>query len=283
MIFESGHSAQRVQSCNADFDCRGSHYAAIAMHLDFTDYQAEMPRHRHRQGQLVLALHGAVTCSVADGVWIVPPQCGVWIPGDMPHSNHVTPNARLAYLFVDPGAAAMPRECCTVSVSPMLREMILRLSDAPGDEAPSEHLGRLTRVLLDELTLMPRNGRKLPTSEHPKIAAITASLTATPGDRRTLREWAAHIAMSERSLKRLMVQETGLSFGQWRRQLHLIIALRELASGATVQQVSSVLGYESVTAFIIMFKKALGATPTRYFAKSRSAGAECAESASADL
>ncbi|MBB5045765.1 AraC-like DNA-binding protein [Rhodopseudomonas rhenobacensis] len=72
--------------------------------------------------------------------------------------------------------------------------------------------------------------------------------------------------MSERSLKRLMVQETGLSFGRWRRQLHLVIALRELASGATVQRVSSDLGYESATAFIVMFKKALGTTPARYFA-----------------
>lgn len=33
-----------------------------------------------------------------------------------------------------------------------------------------------------------------------------------------------------------------LSFGRWRRQLHLVIALRELASGATVQRVSSDLG-----------------------------------------
>jgi len=63
-----------------------------------------------------------------------------------------------------------------------------------------------------------------------------------------------------------MVQETGLSFGRWRRQLHLVIALRELAGGATVQQVAGDLGYESTTAFIVMFKKALGATSSRYFA-----------------
>ncbi|NKJ40456.1 AraC-like DNA-binding protein [Rhizobium sp. SG570] len=102
-------------------------------------------------------------------------------------------------------------------------------------------------------------------SSHPKIAMIAAALTAEPSDRRTLGEWAAHVAMSERSLKRLMVQETRLTFGRWRRQLHLVIALRELASGATVQRVSSDLGYESATAFILMFKNALGTTPTRYF------------------
>lgn len=72
--------------------------------------------------------------------------------------------------------------------------------------------------------------------------------------------------MSERSLARLMVAETGLSFGRWRQQFHLIVALRELASGASVQNVSIDLGYESVTAFITMFRKALGQTPGRYFA-----------------
>ena len=61
-----------------------------------------------------------------------------------------------------------------------------------------------------------------------------------------------------------MVRETGLTFGRWRQQLHLIVAIRELAAGASVQQVSAELGYESVTAFITMFRKALGKSPAAY-------------------
>ncbi|MEH2485168.1 AraC-like DNA-binding protein [Bradyrhizobium sp. AZCC 2230] len=49
-----------------------------------------------------------------------------------------------------------------------------------------------------------------------------------------------------------------------RQQLHLIVAIRELATGASVQQVSADLGYESVTAFITMFRKALGKSPAKY-------------------
>lgn len=265
MISKSGQSARQRRGCG-ECDPEWSDRPAVALHLDFADYEAEVPQHQHRQGQLILALHGAVTCTAANGLWIVPPDCGVWIPGGVPHSNQVTPNARLSYLFVEPDAATLPQQCCTLSVSPMLREMILRLADVPDNYAADDHTGRLVRVLLDELALMPKQGLQLPVSSHPKIAAIAATLTAEPSDRRTLAEWAAHVAMSERSLKRLMVQETGLSFGRWRRQLHLVIALRELASGATVQRVSSDLGYESATAFIVMFKKALGTTPARYFA-----------------
>lgn len=238
-----------------------------AVHLDFADFGSEMPPHQHRQGQLILALHGAVTCTAADGIWIVPPTCGVWIPGGVPHSNQPTSNARLAYLFVEPGAGKMPQRCCALAISPLVREIILRLADAPPGSAAHDHFERLARVLLDELSLMQESGLRLPTSAHPKIALVGARLAAAPADRRPLGEWAKLVAMSERSFKRLMVQETGLSFGRWRRQLHLLIALRELASGATVQHVSALLGYETPTAFIVMFKKAMGATPARFFAR----------------
>lgn len=266
MISKSGQPLDKPPPCSSACDLSLSHGPAMAIRMDFADYEAEGHQHQHRQGQLILALHGAVTCTAQSGVWIVPPDCGLWVPGGVPHSNRVTSNARLTYLFVEPGAAMLPAECCTLSVSPMLREMIHRIADLSESDARDAHVDRLVRVMLDELALMPRERLELPVSDHPKIALIAAALLANPSDRRTLGQWAEHVAVSERSLKRLMVLETGLSFGRWRRQLHLVIALRELAGGATVQQVAGDLGYESTTAFIVMFKKALGTTPSRYFA-----------------
>ena len=64
---------------------------------------------------------------------------------------------------------------------------------------------------------------------------------------------------------RLVVAETGMTFSRWRQQLHIIIALQRLSAGHSVQSVSEVLGYDSVSAFITMFKKALGKSPARYF------------------
>ena len=239
---------------------------AVAVRMDIKGYDAEIPVHQHRKGQLVLALHGAVTCQVAGALWIVPPQCGVWIPGGMPHSNRATANARLCYLFAGPETVALPKHCCTLSISPMVREMILQLVAAPQDYELGGHTDRLARVLLDELALMPMEQLYLPVTDHPKIRQIADALHANPGDRSTIAQWAKRLAMSDRSLARLVVKETGLTFGRWRQQLHLLVAVRELASGALVQRVSDDLGYESVTAFITMFKKALGHPPARYFA-----------------
>ncbi|MGU3576081.1 AraC family transcriptional regulator [Brucellaceae bacterium C25G] len=244
---------------------------AVALHLDFKDYATEMPLHKHRKGQLVIALHGAVTCEIVgaqtgNGMWMVPANCGVWIPGGVAHCNHATLNARLSFLFVEPMAAELPQHCCTMSISPMVREMIRHLATLPSDYTDDSHTARLVRVLLDELLQMSKEDFHLPVSDHPKIRMIADVLRENPADRSTLAQWAKYVAMSERSLARLMVQETGLTFGRWRQQLHLNIALREISGGASVQKTAEMLGYESPTAFITMFKKALGQTPTRYLA-----------------
>lgn len=64
-----------------------------------------------------------------------------------------------------------------------------------------------------------------------------------------------------------MLRETGLTFGRWRQQLHLIIALQALASGEAVQNTATEPGYESVNALITMFRKTMGSTLAHYFAE----------------
>ncbi len=236
----------------------------IAVRVDVTGTKTEAPEHSHRKGQLIFALGGGVTCRVPNGLWMVPPHCGVWVPGGMAHSNIATANARIFFVFIEPDGADLPERCCTLSISPLLRELIVELSDrAEQDEARQE---RLAKLLLTELPRMPVQQLHLPISSEPRLKRIAETLAENPSDRSTLADWAGRVALSESSLARLVVRETGLTFGRWRQQLHLIVALRELAAGATVQQVSADLGYESVTAFITMFKKALGKPPAKYLA-----------------
>jgi AraC-like DNA-binding protein len=180
----------------------------------------------------------------------------------MAHSNRATANARLFFVYIEADLVDLPDRCCTISISPLLRELIVALSDhAPRDAARGE---LLTSVLLAELPRMPVQQLHLPLSAEPRLKRIATALAENPADRRTLAQWADRVALSESSLARLVARETGLTFGRWRQQLHLIVAIRELASGASVQRVSADLGYESATAFITMFKKALGKPPTKY-------------------
>jgi AraC-like DNA-binding protein len=254
-----------------DLDVDDPGAPVIAVRVDVTGTRAEVPDHRHRKGQLVFALAGGVMCRVPHGLWMVPPHCAVWIPGGMEHSNLATANARFFFVYIEPGAAGLPERCCTLSVSPLLRELIIELSDR-GDGDDEARGRRLTEVLLTELPRMPVQRLHLPLTPEPRLKRIAAALAENPADRSTLGEWARRVALSESSLARLVVSETGLTFGRWRQQLHLIVAIRELAAGASVQQVSADLGYESVTAFITMFKKALGKPPAKYLSSVAQAG-----------
>lgn len=251
------------------FDPDGDDRPATALGLTVGPNEAEQPVHAHRKGQLALAVHGAMTCEAPRAKWLVPPNHAIWIPGGTPHSNDATDNAQVYFLFIEPGAAPMPGECCTLAISPLVRELIVHLAGQGQDYPPQGTTARLVAVLLEHLTLAPVEMLSLPMPGNARLRRVAQALESDPSDRTTLVQWAGRLAMSDRSLARLVRRETGLTFGRWRQQLHLMVALRELASGATVQQVAGRLGYGSVTAFITMFKKALGQPPASYFAALR--------------
>lgn len=250
-------------------DAIGGRAPVIGMHVSIAQQLREVPLHQHRQGQLVLALRGSVTCEVRDALWMVPPGSAVWIPGHTPHSVAASTNACINYVLIQPHVANLPHSCCTLAISPLARELVLCMADVGGDYAADSSAARKAQVLLDELELAPLEALSLPMPQDTRLRLITRQLRENPADRRTLKHWAAAVAMGERTLARLIEHETGLTFGRWRQQFHLIVALQHLAAGDAVQQVAESLGYNSVTAFISMFKKALGKPPAKYFADRR--------------
>lgn len=84
---------------------------------------------------------------------MVPPQCGVWIPGGMPHSNRATANASICFLYVDAGAAVLPEECCTLSITPLLHELIQRLASVPPLYPPEGPMARLVALQPGDVTV----------------------------------------------------------------------------------------------------------------------------------
>lgn len=240
-----------------------------ALHVHTRESEREKPFHTHQRGQLVVALHGAVTCETSQGMWIVPPQSGVWVPAGVAHSNRVTADGRVCFLFVDPAAAAMPAACCTLSLNPLLIQMIRHLADQPQEYAPGSRTARLAAVLAEELAHMEAQSLPLhlPIPDNSRLRDVARRLAEHPADRSTVADWSARCAMSERSFARFVLAETGMTFGRWRQQFHIMVALQQLSSGASVQRVSQELGYDSVSAFITMFKKNLGKPPARFIAE----------------
>lgn len=239
---------------------------AIALHVDVQAGAQEQELHTHRKGQLVLALQGAVMCEVEQAIWLVPTGHAVWIPGGVVHRNRITDNARLCFLFIEPGAVPMPDQCCTLLVSALVQELILHLAQQAPDYLEHSLSARLVALLFELLDKNPVERLYLPMSQEPRLHKITRAWSTQLSERRTLEQWADYLGMSSRSLARLVRQETGLSFGRWQQQWQLMVAMRLLGGGMAVQLVAAELGYNSVTAFITMFKKIMGQAPARYFA-----------------
>ncbi len=203
------------------------------------------------------------------GRWVLPPERAVWMPAGVEHRADIAGRLSMRSLFVTAEAARdMPGACCVFTVSPLLRALIIEAVEAPKLYDPDGPDGRLMAVILDQLRRLEPTPLYLPLPTDPRLRRITDPLTMDPGERAGLDAWAKKAGASARTLARLFVKETGLTFGAWRQQARLLKALEWLAEGRPVTAIAFDLGYESPSAFIAMFRRALGQPPGRYL-KSR--------------
>lgn len=231
----------------------------------------ELEPHRHRKGQMLLVQRGALSCEVEGGLWIVPPRSAIWIPGGALHAIRATGALEGYNAFVDPAVdAQLPQACCAVSVTPLLRELLTRAAHLPYFYDEDGANARLVGVLLDELAAAQVEDLHLPMPSDPRLRRVVDAMMASPADRGSLKIWAQRAGMSERTLERSINRQTGMSFGRWRQQLAVVLAVKWLAGGTSIQQVAGDLGYESVPSFVTMFRKALGTSPGRYMAERHS-------------
>src|SRR3989338_7559816 len=222
--------------------------------------------HHHPKGQLIYGISGVMTVTTQAGVWVIPPGRAVWVPAGIEHKVDIAGVGRMRSLFVAADAARdMPGECAVVTVPGLLRELILAAVELPKlyDEAGPD--GRLMRVILDQLRRLKPTPLYLPNPSDARLKRIADAVAADPADRTPLDEWATRAGASARTLARLFVKQTGLTFGAWRQQARLLKALEWLAEGRPVTAVALDLGYESPSAFIAMFRRAFRVSPGRYF------------------
>ena len=242
----------------------------VTMGLKLVTRGYETGFHRHRKAQCVLAVSGVLTCEAEGGVWIVPARNAMWIPPDVDHRISLAGTVEGYNAFVAPAAARhLPATCGSIVATPLLRELLVRTAQYPLDLADGGMESRVAALLLDEVAIAERGRLYLPMPQDERLRAIFCRILEAPADRKSVAGWADLHAMGERTFARLVVAETGMSFGRWRQQLSILLALRWMANGATVQRVALDLGYESVGSFVAMFRKALGTTPGRYVAARR--------------
>jgi AraC-like DNA-binding protein len=232
------------------------------------DYPAGqvIPLHFHDRDQIVYASRGVMTIRTETGTWVVPPHRAVWIPAGISHTITMSGLVAMRTLYLKPRLArALPRNCCVVNVSPLLRELILHACTLGALRKGIESKNHLIGVLIHELEVVPMIPLQLPHLSDPRAVRVAEILTSNPADSRTLAEICSKVGSSKRTVERQFQQEVGMTFGKWRQQLRLMQAMRLLAEGAKVTHAALEAGYSTPSAFISMFRKSLGTTPTAYF------------------
>lgn len=248
------------------FDQSRDHKSAITT-LTY-DYPAGhiVPLHFHDRDQLVYASRGVMTVRTGGGTWVVPPNLAVWIPAEIPHTITMSGAVAMRTLYFKPRIAKeLPRGCCVVNVSALLKELILYACTFPALKKTVYWQKPIVAVIVHQLRTVETVPLQLPHLSDIRLVRIAEIFMKNPSDTRTLLQLCRVSGASKRSIERLFQREIGMTFAKWRQQLRLMEGLRLLAEGAKVTHAALESGYSTPSSFISMFRKTLGITPTSYF------------------
>ena len=224
------------------------------------------PPHRHAEGQLFGATRGVLTVGTDAGLWVVPASHAVWVPPHSRHSlrSHGAFEGSSVYV-AEAHCADLPQAPCAIRCTGLLREAIARAATWGGGVLDGARQ-RVADLVLDEIRDAPPEPLGLPLPVDARLMRVARALLDDLADPRGLDDWAAFGALSPRTLSRRFVAETGFTFADWRQRARLMRAIEMLAAGTPVTAVALGVGYDNLSAFIAMFRRAHGVTPARFIA-----------------
>ncbi len=232
------------------------------------DWAAE---HRHDRGQLFALTRGLLIVEAGGERWMFPSQRCAWIPPGCLHAARSVGGATGCLLYLS------KQTCRTLPRAPRLlgtSQMLFAIADRMLSWDPWQSLDpaqkRLIGILRDEIRKPEKQSLRLPIPRDPRLAGVARSLLDHLEDDRTLDDWARQAGFARRSFMRAFANEVGMTFGRWRQQARLFAALELLARGKSVTETAMAVGYDSVSAFILMFRTMLGTTPQAHLGRTRS-------------
>ena len=247
------------------FDQTGRRLAEVASGSWDFKHGHVLKRHSHPEDQLLYAAEGTMAVDTDQGIWVVPPLRAVWIPAETFHGVTMSGRVSMRTLYFLPKLCkSLPRRCLVINVSSLLKELIVHACNFPKLRRRVSAERNIIDLIVDQLKVVDSIPVQLPHPHDPRARKLVEKLFADPSDQRPLHDLCSESGASKRTMQRLFVEETGMSFSKWRQRLRLISAMQRLAAGEAVTTVALECGYNSPSAFIAMFRNQLGMTPTRY-------------------
>ncbi len=189
----------------------------------------------------------------------------------MPHAVRMVGAVQTRSVLIDTKAfPALGRKCRVVGISPLLRQLLVAAAEIPPEYEEDGRDGQVMKLLVAEIERAPSIPLAVPFPSSRALAAKCHGFLERPRIDEGIDRWADALAMNRRTFTRLFRRETGMSFAEWRQQACLSAALPRLAAGEPIIGIALDLGYDSPANFSTMFKRVLGAPPSRYIMERRS-------------
>lgn len=224
------------------------------------------PEHAHDWHQMVYAISGVLTVTTKAGSFVISPEQAAWLPTGLGHKVGSMFGAEFRSLWIDERIASglAVDQPTLFGVSPLLKALIVEAARIEGMPDDDGYAGRITQLILDQLQRATPISTALPWPTTPALVGLCETLYADPADPTEMESWARTLGMSERTLARRFLAETGMSLRTWRRRLRLFRAIEMLGGGLDVTRTALELGYGSTSAFIYAFRQELGSSPQAY-------------------
>ncbi|EJL02080.1 transcriptional regulator, AraC family [Pseudomonas fluorescens Q2-87] len=223
------------------------------------------PPHTHRHGQLLYAISGVMRVATRGGMWFLPPKRALWIPAGEEHDQLMLSPVKMRSIYIEADVAASYGDSCrVVDVSLLLRELILVLANEPIEYSLEGRNIHVVALILSELESARTLPLQIPWPVDRRLLVVCNAILDTPGQARNVDYWADKVGASSRTLIRLFLKETGLTFRHWVQQVRLASALNRLEKGESIGLIARDLGYISASAFSAMFRRAMGESPRAF-------------------
>ncbi|MEU3506368.1 helix-turn-helix transcriptional regulator [Streptomyces longwoodensis] len=228
------------------------------------------PLHAHARGHLVYAATGVLTVRTEGGTSVVPANRIAWTPAGRAHQHLAHGDTDMRIVFLPPSLAGrVPDRPAVFLASGLAREVLLALTGPDGNGHPAPAHGRasrarLLRVLVDELRETREQPLRLPEPRDDRLRSLARILSEDPAANAPLAELGRAVGAGSRTLSRLLREELGMTFYEWRTQLRVQHALVLLADGHGTTRTAHACGWANASSFIAAFAQVVGTTPGRY-------------------
>jgi AraC-like DNA-binding protein/mannose-6-phosphate isomerase-like protein (cupin superfamily) len=221
--------------------------------------------HSHEYGQLYYCASGAIKVQIASGVWLVAPHRAVWIPQGVTHHSRSKQSVSLRILYVNQNYYPnLPKETTVIQVSTLLRELIEAVIQQGNQWSKRTQEARLAQVTIDKIISAPQELLYLPLPEDSRALLACQLMQKKAELHLDIQGICQQAGLSQRTLVRILQAELKMSLQQWKQQLLLMKSIEMISEKKSITRIAMDLGYANPSAFITMFKKALGVSPNEY-------------------